>query len=200
MRIAIIDYGMGNLRNVEKAFRKLGYEAVITEEPEVIRTADKVVLPGVGAFCQAIETLRKTGLDQVIREVVEKGTPLLGICLGMQLLFEESYENGHHTGLGLIEGKVVRFDVPLKIPHMGWNTLTLQKRTPLFEAVEEEPYVYFVHSYHVETDPQWVSATTEYGKEVVVAVQKGHVYGMQYHPEKSSEAGLLMLKAFAELK
>ncbi|MGL4800396.1 MAG: imidazole glycerol phosphate synthase subunit HisH [Cellulosilyticaceae bacterium] len=199
MRIAIIDYGMGNLRNVEKAFRKLGYEAVITEEPEVIRTADKVVLPGVGAFCQAIETLRKTGLDQVIREVVEKGTPLLGICLGMQLLFEESYENGHHTGLGLIEGKVVRFDVPLKIPHMGWNTLTLQKRPPLFEAVEEEPYVYFVHSYHVETDPQWVSATTEYGKEVVVAVQKGHVYGMQYHPEKSSEAGLLMLKAFAEL-
>lgn len=197
MTLVIIDYGMGNLRNVQKAFEKLDYEAIITDDLEIIRKADKIVLPGVGAFEQAIETLRATGLDEVLYEAVREGKPLLGICLGMQLLFEKSYENGVHSGLGILEGEVVRLDVPLKIPHMGWNALQIKKRTPLFEATEEAPYVYFVHSYYVETKDELVSATTYYGKEITVAVQKGKVYGMQYHPEKSSDEGLAMLKAFA---
>lgn len=195
--IAIIDYGMGNLKNVQKAFEKIGCEAVITSDLEVIQKAHKLVLPGVGAFGQAIETIRGTKLDQVIKEAVANKKPLLGICLGMQLLFETSYENGIHTGLGLLEGEVVRLDVPLKVPHMGWNNLCIKKRAPLFEKVGVSPYVYFVHSYHVQTCSDLVSATTWYDKEIVVAVQKGAIFGMQYHPEKSSDEGLEMLRAFA---
>ena len=199
MKIAIIDYGMGNLKNVQKALAAIGFESVITDDLATIQEADKLILPGVGAFEQAIARLRESGMAEVIKEEVAKGKPLLGICLGMQLLFDKGYENGVHEGLGLIEGEVVRFDVPLKIPHMGWNTLEITKEEPLFTDLSPEPYVYFVHSYHLETQADVVSAYTTYGKRVPVAVQKGSIYGLQFHPEKSSKDGLAMLRHFATL-
>lgn len=197
--IGIIDYGMGNLRNVQKAFDKLGYASVISDSQEVLGSADRLVLPGVGAFEQAIAALRERELDTWLQARVASGMPLLGICLGMQLLFETSYENGEHKGLGFLPGEVVKFDVPLKIPHMGWNTLDIVNHEGVLAEVPAQPYVYFVHSYHVQTDAKWVCAYTDYGKRVPVAVQKDNVYGVQYHPEKSGEAGLKMLQAFATL-
>lgn len=191
---------MGNLKNVKKAFEHLGCEAVITSNHETVLQASHVVLPGVGAFEQAMATLRKEGLVEVIHQVVAKGTPFIGICLGMQLLFDVSYENGEHEGLGLLEGRIVRFDIQEKIPHMGWNTIALTQNATLFQDVEEGAYVYFVHSYHAETKPDYVSAYTTYGKTVPIAVEKNNIYGMQFHPEKSSDNGLKMLKRFASLK
>ncbi len=198
--IAIIDYGMGNLRSVQKAFEFIGHEAVITDEPDVILKADKVVLPGVGAFSDAIKTIKEKKLDKAIYEAVEGGKPFLGICLGMQLIFDKSYENGEFEGLGIIPGKVVRLPENVKIPHIGWNNLNIKMRDPLFEGLGESPYVYFVHSYYLETDAPVVSATTDYGKEIQVAVQKENVFALQFHPEKSGSTGLRILENFGRLK
>ena len=160
--IAIIDYGMGNLRSVQKAFEYLGMEAVITEEIEVMQKADKVVLPGVGAFKDAMETIRKKGIDSFLWETVKQQKPLLGICLGMQMFFEKSYEYGEHKGLGILQGEIKRLPDGVKVPHMGWNSLDIKKKMPLFEGLSQESYVYFVHSYYLQTEADIVSATTYY--------------------------------------
>ncbi|MBR1738558.1 MAG: imidazole glycerol phosphate synthase subunit HisH [Firmicutes bacterium] len=197
--IAIIDYGMGNLRSVQKAFEFIGHEAVVTDDISVMEKADKIVLPGVGAFGDAIDTIRKKGFDKVIYRAVEDGKPFLGICLGMQMVFEKSYEYGEYEGLGLIPGKIVLLPDDVKKPHIGWNDLNVKMRSPLFEGTGENPYVYFVHSYYLETDAPVVSATTFYGKEIQVAVQKDKIFALQFHPEKSGDVGLQILKNFAEL-
>lgn len=198
--IAIIDYGMGNLRSVQKAFEYLGYEACITEDPGMIREASKVVLPGVGAFRDAIKTLQEKKLDQEIYGAVEQKKPFLGICLGMQLLFDKSYEYGEYTGLGILPGIITKLPDTVKVPHMGWNGLDIKKKAPLFEGLPEEPYVYFVHSYYLETDQPVVSATTFYGKEIQVAAQRENVFALQFHPEKSGDLGLGILKNFGGLE
>ena len=197
--IAIIDYGFGNLRSAQKAFEYLGYETVITEDAAVIRAADHVVLPGVGAFRDAIARLRETGLDKVVQEVAAAGTPLLGICLGMQLMFEHSEENGLWDGLGLFPGTVTRFsEMGLKVPHMGWNTVKTHA-CPLFDE-GAEPCVYFVHSYCMADIADWSVGICEYGVPFTAAVCRGNVMATQFHPEKSGNAGLAMLKRFAEWK
>ena len=195
--IAIIDYGMGNLRSVQKAFQYLGCEATITDDPGCIRAADHVVLPGVGAFCDAMLRLRETGLDQSVLASAEAGKPLLGICLGMQMMFEASEENGHYQGLGLFPGTITRLeDHGLKIPHMGWNDIRTMD-CPLFPK-GEDPCVYFVHSYcAAEIDDRWTAATCEYGQVFTAAVCRENVMATQFHPEKSGEAGLAMLRRFA---
>lgn len=194
--IAIIDYGMGNLRSVHKALEYLGFDAVVTDERTRIAEASHIILPGVGAFADAAEGLKRTGLWDTILGEVSKGKPFLGICLGMQLLFERSYENGVYEGLGLIHGQVVPFRVEgLKVPHMGWNDL-ITRSNPLIEST---PYVYFVHSYHASSVPeQNIIAETVYGYPFVAAVQADNIFGFQFHPEKSSDAGLAMLKKFGE--
>lgn len=197
--IAIIDYGMGNLRSVQKAFEFLGFEAIITDKPEEILKAEKVVLPGVGAFCDAINTIREKGIDKVIEQVVKENKPFLGICLGMQMMFDKSYENGEHTGLGIISGEIVRLPEDEKVPHMGWNSLDIKKDSPLFKGLPEEAYVYFVHSYHLETKADVVSATCFYGKEIQVAAEKNNVFALQFHPEKSGNTGLKILENFGRL-
>ncbi len=197
--IAVIDYGMGNLRSVQKAFEYLGYKAVITQQPSEIQKADKVVLPGVGAFRDAMQTIKQKGIDKVLYDVVEQKKPLLGICLGMQMFFEKSYEYGEHKGLGILQGEIVKLPENVKIPHMGWNSLNIKKKSPLFEGLSEEPYVYFVHSYHLNTEADIVSATTYYGKEIQVAAQKENVFALQFHPEKSGDVGLNILQNFGRL-
>jgi len=199
---AIIDYDAGNLRSVEKALQALGEETVITRDRDRILAADRVILPGVGAFGDAMEKLQQYGLDGIIRQVVQKGTPLLGICLGLQLLFEESEESRGVPGLGILKGKIRRIpDTPgLKIPHMGWNSLTIRPGTRLFSGLGEEPYVYFIHSYYLEAaDPEIVAARTDYGVEIHAAVEKDNVFACQFHPEKSSDTGLQILKNFISL-
>ena len=200
--IAIIDYDAGNIKSVEKALDFLGQDVVITGEPEKILKADKVILPGVGAFGDAMANLRRTGLDEVIRQVVCRGTPFLGICLGLQLLFERSEESPGVEGLGILPGEILRIPRAegLKIPHMGWNSLKLTGNGRLFQGIEEDPYVYFVHSYYLKAaDPGIVKAVTEYGVEIHASVEKDHVFACQFHPEKSSETGLAILKNFAEI-
>ena len=199
--IAIIDYDAGNIKSVEKALLLLGQEAVVTGDKDTILAADKVVLPGVGAFGDAMGNLRRTGLDNVIRKVAEKGTPFLGICLGLQLLFERSDEAPGVDGLGILKGEILRIPDKegLKIPHMGWNSLHLENDGRLFRGVEEGAYVYFVHSYCVHTPDENVSCYTEYGERIPALVHRGFVYGAQFHPEKSGEVGLAMLKNFARL-
>ncbi len=197
--IAIIDYGMGNLRSVQKAFEYLGNKAVITQQPSEIQKADKVVLPGVGAFRDAMQTIKQKGIDKVLYDVVEQKKPLLGICLGMQMFFEKSYEYGEHKGLAILQGEIVKLPEGVKIPHMGWNSLNIKKKSPLFEGLSEEPYVYFVHSYHLNTEADIVSATTYYGKEIQVAAQKENVFALQFHPEKSGDVGLNILQNFGRL-
>ena len=197
--IAVIDYGMGNLRSVQKAFEYLGYKAVITQQPSEIQKADKVVLPGVGAFKDAMQTIKQKGIDKVLYGVVEQKKPLLGICLGMQMFFEKSYEYGEHKGLGILQGEIVKLPEGVKIPHMGWNSLNIKKKNPLFEGLSQEPYVYFVHSYHLNTEADIVSATTYYGKEIQVAAQKENVFALQFHPEKSGDVGLNILQNFGRL-
>lgn len=198
--IAIIDYGMGNLHSVSKAVERLGHEAVITADPQTIVEADGAILPGVGAFGDAMANLRETKLDDVTKYVAASGKPLLGICLGMQLLFGESEEYGSHEGLGLLPGKVIRFSGGFKVPHMGWNKLKfLQKDSPLFQGLEEG-HVYFVHSYHAK--PETASdllATTDYNGNVTAIVGRGNVFGMQFHPEKSGELGMALLRNFLRL-
>ncbi len=197
--IAIIDYGMGNLRSVQKAFEFLGMKAVITEDASVIANADKVVLPGVGAFADAMATIRQKGIDKAVYDVVEQKKPLLGICLGMQMFFEKSYEYGVHEGLSILKGEIKKLPDTVKIPHMGWNSLSIQMRSPLFEGLEEEPYVYFVHSYHLQTEAPIVSATTYYGRQIQVAAQKDNVFALQFHPEKSGDVGLKILQNFGRI-
>ena len=200
--IAIIDYDAGNIKSVEKAMRYLGQDVEITRDRERIPAADKVILPGVGAFGDAMEKIRQYGLEEVIRQVVDRGTPFLGICLGLQLLFEESEESPGAKGLGILKGKIRR--IPggegLKIPHMGWNTLELSGDGRLFRGVPEEPFVYFVHSYYLEAqEEEIVKAVTWYGTKIHASVEKENVFACQFHPEKSSSTGLLMLKNFVEL-
>jgi imidazole glycerol phosphate synthase, glutamine amidotransferase subunit len=197
--IAIIDYGMGNLRSVQKAFEFLGFEAVITDDPKTIEAADKVVLPGVGAFCDAIKTIREKEIDKVIYKIVAQKKPFLGICLGMQMMFDKSYENGEYEGLGLIPGEIVRLPDTEKIPQIGWNSLDIKMRNPLFQGLGDEPYVYFVHSYHLKTNADVVSATCFYGKEIQVAAQKDNIFALQFHPEKSGDTGLKILENFGRL-
>ena len=199
--IAIIDYGMGNLRSVQKALESLGCEAVITDERAALEAAERVILPGVGAFSDAMAQLRRRELDKAVREAVQAGKPLLGICLGMQLLFASSEEGGHFEGLGIIPGAITRFpERGLKVPHMGWNNLHLRP-CPLFEGILGSPYVYFVHSYHAaEVSDEWTAATSDYGAVFTAAVHRGNVYGTQLPPEKSGAAGLRMLENFAAMK
>lgn len=198
--IAIIDYGVGNLKNVRHVFSILEIPAQITRDPKVIRAADAIVLPGVGAFRDAVQNLEKYDLIDLLKEQAQSGKPFLGICLGMQLLFDKSYEGGEWTGLGLIEGEIVRFkDVP-KIPHMGWNTLIPNTESPIAAKIEPDSYVYFVHSYHaVAKNPEDVVFATEYGTQFPAVVQRGNILGMQFHPEKSAEVGLQLLKNFKEM-
>lgn len=200
--IAIIDYDAGNIKSVEKALQKLGQEVIITRTAEEILNADKVILPGVGAFGDAMQNLKKYNLDQVIRQVVENGTPFLGICLGLQLLFERSDESKGVEGLGILKGEICKIpeNGELKIPHMGWNSLHLQHDGRLFRGLEENAYVYFVHSYYLKAEEEEiVKATTEYSVNIHASVEKGNVFACQFHPEKSSDVGLQILKNFVEL-
>lgn len=198
----IIDYGVGNLFSLASALSFLGEEAEITADPEKIRKADRLILPGVGAFGDAMEKLKQQGLDECIQKEAAGGKPLLGICLGMQLLFEKSYEFGEHEGLGLIPGQVcpLRGKIPqnLKIPHIGWNSLQLLGNCPLFQNVKDGEAVYFVHSFYAEDCASYVTATTEYGAQITAAAAKGNVYGCQFHPEKSGDTGLRILAAFCK--
>ena len=200
--IAIVDYDAGNLRSVEKALNLLEQETVVTRDPETILGADKVVLPGVGAFGDAMGNLDRFGLTDVLRQVAAQGTPFLGICLGLQLLFERSDESPGVEGLSILEGEILRIpDAPgRKIPHMGWNNIRVRPGAKLFAGLSEDPYVYFVHSYYLKAkDPSIVAATTEYGVTVHASVEKGNVFACQFHPEKSSTEGLKILKNFAAL-
>lgn len=199
MMIGIIDYGMGNLRSVQKAFEFVGYDAKIINTPAEIERAEKVVLPGVGAFADAIRTIREKNIDKAIYKAIDDGKYFLGICLGMQMIFDKSYENGEYEGLGLIEGKVVRLPDNVKIPHIGWNDLNIKKDSPIFKGIGKKPYVYFVHSYYLETDAPVVSATVDYGKEIQVAAEKDNIFALQFHPEKSGDIGLQILKNFGGL-
>ena len=201
--VAIIDYGVGNLFSLVSSFKAIGVDAVITGNAEEIKKADKIILPGVGAFGDAIDKLRKTGLDKVIIDEVKNGKELLGICLGMQLLFQKSYEYGEHEGLGLIDGNIkpIAEVIPkdLKIPHIGWNSLKLTKpESKIFKYLKDGDFVYFVHSFY-GADCDSVIATANYGADLTAAVSKGNVYGCQFHPEKSGEVGLKILKAFCEV-
>ncbi len=200
--IAIVDYGVGNLFSLVSSFRAIGVDAVITGDEAEIRNADKIILPGVGAFGDAIKKLRNTGLDKVIIDEASKGKELMGICLGMQLLFEKSFEYGEHEGLGLIKGSIKPIaDVissDLKIPHIGWNSLKFSsKKNKIFKYLNDGDFVYFVHSFY-GADCDSVIATTNYGAELTAAVGKDNVYGCQFHPEKSGDTGLKILKAFCE--
>ncbi len=201
--LAIIDYGVGNLFSLQCSLKKIGVEAVVTKDAEAIKNADRIILPGVGAFGDAADKLRATGLVDVIRSEAEKGKPFLGICLGMQLLFDKGFEYGEHDGLGFIKGNVVplegKIPAELNIPHMGWNALSLDKNCPLFKYIKDGDCVYFVHSYYATDCDEAVVATAEYGIPVTAAVGKGNIFGCQFHPEKSGETGLKILKAFCEI-
>jgi glutamine amidotransferase len=206
--IAIIDYGMGNLRSVQKAFEKVGATAVVTADPQVVLKAEKVVLPGVGAFADCMRNLEQGGFIDPIHTVINQGRPFLGICLGLQLLFSESEEFGRHRGLGVIPGRVVRFPdgmelhgEKLKVPHMGWNQLAVKRRPPLLAGLAEGSNVYFVHSYYViPDDPTVVATTTSYGFDFCSSVWRDNIVATQFHPEKSQGIGLGMLRNFAAMK
>lgn len=200
--IAIIDYDAGNIRSVEKALEYLGETACVTRDPAVILNAEKVILPGVGSFGEAMEKLHQYDLVEVIHKVIERGTPFLGICLGLHLLFEDSEESPGVKGLGILKGRILRFpeDMGLKIPHIGWNSLRYPTEGRLFEGLPQDAFVYFVHSYYLAAEePEIVKATTEYGTLVHVAVEKENVFACQFHPEKSSRTGLQILKNFVML-
>lgn len=199
---AIIDYGVGNLFSLSSSLKSVGADAVVTSDINVIRSAKRLILPGVGAFADAMNKLRESGLDAVIKEQAKSGKPILGICLGMQLLFEKSYEYGEHEGLGLLSGEVVPMEgkIPksLKIPHIGWNALVFKRQSSLFKYINEGDFVYFVHSYYAENCDDSLIASAEYGRELTAAVQLENIAGCQFHPEKSGKVGLAILKAFCE--
>lgn len=202
--IGIIDYGVGNLYSLQSSFRSLGQDVMVSGDREVLERSDRLILPGVGAFGDAAEKLRQSGLDKLIYQQIDKGIPLLGICLGMQLLFEKSYEYGEHTGLGILKGQVVpmagRIANDLKIPHMGWNQLIkVDPESRLLRSVRDGEYVYFVHSYFASDCTESLSAVTEHGIFMTAAVEKENVFGCQFHPEKSGAVGLRILNAFCEL-
>ena len=200
---AIIDYNMGNLQSVKNALIKIDESAKIVNDPNKLREFDRVILPGVGAFKDAMDHLKTSGLEEAIYDFIKSGKPFLGICLGMQLLFENSEEFGKHKGLGLIEGSVKKFDknrfkTPLKVPHMGWNEIEI-KNSPLFDKLDKKFYLYFVHSYHVVCDDRYAIGECHYGYDFVAAVQKDNIFGIQPHPEKSHENGLKILKNFTKV-
>ena len=202
--LAIVDYGVGNLFSLKHSFQAIGAEAVVTSDAAVIRSADRILLPGVGAFEDAAAKLRQTGLDEILISEAKKGKPLMGICLGMQMLFDKSYEYGEHAGLGLIPGCVSpiagRIPSDYKIPHIGWNALKFTKSSPLFKYISEGDHVYFVHSYHAEQCEDAIIAVSEYGCDLTAAVAKENVFGCQFHPEKSGSTGLNILRAFCEME
>ncbi len=202
--IGIVDYNMGNLASVINAFYKVGADATLESDPSKIKQYDKLILPGVGAFGDAMDHLQSNGMDEAVKEFAASGKPLMGICLGMQLLFERSQEFGEREGLGLIEGEVVpfnksHFDHSLKVPHMGWNELFVQKETTLFDGLGKDFYLYFVHSFHAVCDDKYAIGKTHYGYEFTSAVQKENIYGIQPHPEKSHENGLKIIENFVKL-
>jgi len=197
--IAIADYGIGNLGSVTKAFRHVGAEVRLTGDPEELRRASALVLPGDGAFGATMAEVERRGLVPVLEEAVAEGRPLLGICIGMQLLFEESEEHGRHHGLGFLPGRVRRFDGELPVPHMGWNRLRVRQPHPLLDGVEDGSHVYFVHSYYCDAPDDVVIASSDYGREFAAIVGRGSVLGVQFHPEKSQETGLRMVAGFARL-
>lgn len=200
--VAIIDYDAGNIKSVEKAMKLLNQEVVVTRDPETILGADKVILPGVGSFGDAMGKIRQYDLEEVIHEVVERRIPFLGICLGLQLLFERSEESPGVQGLGILKGEILRIPETegLKVPHMGWNSLELSGDGRLFRGIPEDAYVYFVHSYYLKAEePEIVTARTDYGTEIHASVEKGQIFACQFHPEKSSDVGLRILKNFVEL-
>ena len=207
--IAIIDYGMGNLRSVQKGFEKVGHKAIVTSDPATIKDASHIVLPGVGAFPDCMRNLDEKGLLDIVPKVINSGKPFLGICLGLQLLFTESEEFGIHKGLDIIKGRVVKFDFSaqsleashLKVPHMGWNTVAVKRRPPAMEGIDEGAYFYFVHSYYVvPEDEKVVATTTAYGVEFASSIWKDNLFATQFHPEKSQEKGLRILKNFGDIK
>lgn len=200
--IAIIDYGVGNLFSLRSSLNKIGADTVVTADPAVIAQADKLILPGVGAFADAAKKLKDSGLDKVIKAEAAAGKPIMGICLGMQMLFEKSYEYGEHEGLGLLKGSVIPMEgsIPanLKIPHIGWNALKFEKDSKLFKYIKEGDCVYFVHSFYASGCEDSLIATAEYGRDLTAAVAKDNVMGCQFHPEKSGDVGLNILRAFCE--
>lgn len=200
--IVIVDYGMGNLRSVQKGLEKVGYAGTISGDPAEVRRAPKVILPGVGAFPDAMAELHRRGLVEPLREAVAAGKPFLGICLGLQLLFETGTEGGRHEGLGVLSGEVVRFDLPreFKVPHMGWNRLDVRRPTPLMEGLSPRPFMYFVHSYYVvPRDPQVIACETDYHRPFTSMVCRDRLFACQFHPEKSQADGLRLLGNFAKL-
>ena len=201
--VAIIDYGVGNLFSLQSSLKEIGAEAVVTSDEKVIAEADRIILPGVGAFEDAARKLRESGMADVVKREAAAGKPMMGICLGMQLMFDVGYEYGVHEGLGLIRGSVRPISDVIqegyKIPHIGWNLLKFKKESPLFKYIKEGDYVYFVHSYYAAECDESTIAVTEYGAELTAAVANGNVYGCQFHPEKSGDVGMKILKAFMEL-
>lgn len=202
--IAIIDYGVGNLFSLGSSFRAIGAEVTVTSDPATIHQADRIILPGVGAFGDAADKLRRSGMADVLLAEAAAGKPILGICLGMQLLFEEAYEYGRHQGLGLLKGSIrpIADIIPkdYKIPQIGWNALHITRESPLFRGIHQGDYVYFVHSYYAADCEESVIATTDYGAPVTAAVANGNIYGCQFHPEKSGGVGLAILRAFCEME
>jgi glutamine amidotransferase len=199
--IALIDYGAGNVRSVEKALRTVGADVTVTQDPQTVLTAGKVVLPGVGAFADCMQSLRRLDLIAPIHAIAERGTPFLGICVGLQVLFDEGTEMGVHPGLGLLPGRVVRFDLPaeLKVPHTGWNQIQPVQATPLFAGLPEGAWAYFNHGYYGQARETDTIAVTDYGIDFACAVRRDNVYGIQFHPEKSQQVGLRILRNFVEL-
>lgn len=198
-QIAIIDYGMGNLRSVQKSFEYIGLNAILTQDPTQVEKAAAAVLPGVGAFADAMQALTKTGMDDCIRAFTASGRPFLGICLGMQMLFEKSYEGGEFTGLGLLPGQVVPIPPQRKVPHMGWNQLAITQDTPLLAGLPEKSFVYFVHSFYADAPDEVVTAVCDYGMTITAAVGRDNIMATQFHPEKSGAVGLQILRNFGGL-
>jgi len=198
-RIVIVDAGVGNLRSVQKALEHVGASADISDEPDVVATGDGVVLPGVGAFGDGIANLKSRGLDAAVKEVLNRGVPFFGICVGLQLLFEESEEMGRHAGLGIFPGRINRFPAGLTVPHMGWNQIEIQRDSPILRGIEHGSFVYFAHSYHaVADDPSIVVATTEHGSQFPSVFERNNVWAIQFHPEKSQDVGLQILHNYVE--
>lgn len=198
--IAIVDYGMGNLRSVQKGFQRMGFRAEVSSDPEAVARAERMVLPGVGAFGDAMDELKRRGLAEAVVEAAGKGTPILGICLGLQLLFKESEEGGIHEGLGLLKGRVRKFPEGLPVPQIGWNKVHIRKQSPIFSGIPDGSFFYFVHSYYVEPeDREDVLAETDYGIRYASAVARGNIFGVQFHPEKSQRMGLKLLENFGRL-